>query len=192
MKMGSMSLVAALLVGAAGAARAQPPAEGRGGEGGPGFGMRNPERMEQALREAGATDEQVAKLREQGYQMRKQMISLRAEREQAELEVQHLLGQDKVDREAVLKAVEKLGAVETSIHKLRVQHQLDMRELVGPDTCKKLHKRAFEQRRERREDRGEDRRGGEGWGRKQEGKQDRFEQPPEPEDMPEMGEPPAE
>jgi Spy/CpxP family protein refolding chaperone len=200
MKTGSTSLVAALLVSAAIAAQAQSP---RGGPGMPCCGMRNADRLEQGLRQAGATEEQVAKLREQGYQTRKQMISLRAEREQAELEVQHLLGQDKVDREAVMKAVEKLGAVETSIHKLRIQQQLDMREIVGPDTCSKLRERALERRGEMRDDRGgnkrggnwgggEDQRGEEGWRQRPDERRGRFEAPPEPEEMPETGSPPAE
>ncbi|MBU1693951.1 MAG: periplasmic heavy metal sensor, partial [Verrucomicrobia bacterium] len=167
-------------------------------------GMENMPRMESALREAGATDEQVAQLREQGYQMRKQMIALRAEKEQAELEVQHLLGQDKVDREAVMKAVETLGAVETSLRKLRVQQQLDVREIVGPDTCSKLRERAFERRGQMRDERGgkqrgeswggrgEEKRGEEGWRQKRDEKKGHFQAPPEPEDMPETEAPPAE
>ena len=182
MKGWSKSLLAAAVVGWAGAALAQP-----AGGGGPEFGMRKEARMEQALREAGATDEQVAKLREQIYQARKQMISLHAEKEQAEIEVQHLMMQDKVDREAVLKAVEKLGAVKTSLHRLRIQQQLDMREIVGPDVARKVRAGAADRWREKRQGRGEGKWRGE-MDRPHKGCPFQPSPPPEPEEMPEMEE----
>ncbi len=196
MKNGLRYWGAALLAGAAIAAQAPGPMGGPGlpgcaMPGGGGCPMAGGGR-EQALKAAGATDEQVARVREKMYETRKQMIALRAEQELARMEVQHLLSQDKVDREAVMKAVDKTGAVETSIHKLRVQQQLDLRDIVGADVLKKARESAFEHRRDkqdgRREDRRGDRWGGRGEGKRGEGEgnRGRFQPPPplEPEEIP--------
>lgn len=187
----------ALLAVAAIAAQAQGPMGGPGAEGCP---MQGCGGREQALKAAGATDEQLAQVREKMYEARKQMIALRAEQQLAQLDIQRLMAQDKIDREAVMKAIEKAGAVEVSLHKLRVQQQLDVRDIVGADVLKKAREQAFEHRRDKQEGRRGDR-GGARWGGRGEGKRGegewgrgRFQPPPalEPGEMPEPDEPPSE
>ena len=203
MKRWSKSLMAVALVGAATVALAQRSGGGRDRQGGAscpmmggGPGLEKMMRMEPMLRKAGATDEQLAALKEKAYELRKQMITLHAEQEQSENELQHLLGQDKVDRAAVMKAVEQVGAVKTNIQKLRVQQQLDMRDLLGAEVMGKLRAVSPEGCRMGpregksswgKEMRGQENRDEGGWRRERFGKGPRSERRGEEEDMPEPG-----
>lgn len=206
MKNGLRYWGAALLAGVAIAAQAQDPMGGPGpagcpmqGGGAGGCPMAAGGGREQALKAAGATDAQLAQVREKMYEARKQMIALRADQELARLEIRRLMEQDKVDREAVMKAIDKAGAVEVSLHKLRVQQQLDLRDIVGADVLKRAREAAFEHRRDKQGDRGEGKKGGDRWGGRGEGKHGKGEwgrgpshPPPEPEELPEPVEEPAE
>mgnify|MGYP003587113682 CR=1 FL=1 len=148
-----MTLAAGLAVSAA----AQCPMGGGacGGQPGPrragGSMLQMLVRQEARLRELGATDEQIQKLKTIAYAVRKDMISLMAEREQAELDLQRLMDQPKLDRAAIEKLADQMGSVEARTIKQRLMTQADIRELFGTDLLKQL-------RRDR--PRGEDRREG--------------------------------
>jgi Spy/CpxP family protein refolding chaperone len=148
-------------VGCAGLAWAGPqdddpgrgPGEGRGPEGHPGMAFGRVMHDPEFAKSLGVTDEQIAKLRESSYEMRKQKIKLEAERELAKLEIQQLMEQDKPDREALNKAVEESGRVETELQKLHIQQRLTMDEVLGEETLAKIRDSMRDQVQERSRDR---------------------------------------
>lgn len=126
--------------------------EGRGGPGGggPGFGggdgpgpaagmmLQRVLQNEQMAKKLGLTDEQIATLKSSLLETQKQMIKLRAESELAELEVRRLMGEEQVDRAAVMKAIDAASAAHTAIRKAGVEERLKVRETLGQETLDKI------------------------------------------------------
>ena len=90
------------------------------------------------VQKLGITDEQVEKIKSQAYATKKQVISLNAERELAQLELNELMDADSVDKDSVVKAVEKVGALNTSLHKARVLEKLNVIEILGKEKYDEL------------------------------------------------------
>jgi len=130
--------------------------EGRGGPGGggPGIGggqghgpkagmiLQRVLQNEALAKKAGLTDEQIATLKGSLLETQKQMIKLRAESELAELEVRRLMDEDKVDRAAVMKAIDAASAAHTAIRKAGVEERLKVRETIGQETLNKIRELA--------------------------------------------------
>jgi len=126
--------------------------EGRGGPGGdgpgigggqghgpgPGMILQRVLENEALAKKVGLTDEQIATLKGSLLETQKQMIKLRAESELAELDVRRLMGEDQVDRAAVMKAIEAAGAAHTAIRKAGAEERLKVREIVGQETLDKI------------------------------------------------------
>ena len=128
---------------------------GRGPGGHPGAGVEFLVQHPDVAREAGVTDDQIAKLRTATYEMRKQMIKLEADEELAKLEVDQLMDQPMPDRQAIDKAIDEAGKAETAIEKARVQHKLAVEDILGAETTDKLHSIMREKMEERRHDKGD-------------------------------------
>lgn len=151
----AMTLVGVPLVMAGGPRATRPGARACGGAGpwggapcGPGL-----ERVlgqEERLRDLGVTDDQIQRLKDILFAGRKQMIALWAEREQAQLEIQQLFSRDKIDREALNQAAERLGDVVKQIHQQRVQQRADVQEVLGPQVLHKIREQVGPPLRERR------------------------------------------
>jgi Spy/CpxP family protein refolding chaperone len=77
--------------------------------------------------EIGLEDEQVAKLKNSAFEIKKRQIQLRAELELAALEQANLLTAGEVDEAAIMKAVEKTGHLRTEIGKLGMRKLLLVR-----------------------------------------------------------------
>ncbi|OQW95988.1 MAG: hypothetical protein BWK77_06585 [Verrucomicrobia bacterium A1] len=128
------------------------PGKGPGGggpEGNPGRGMGHVIQNADLAKSLGVTDEQRAKLRESSYELRKKTIQLEADQELARLEVNHLMDQEKPDREALNKAVEEAGRVETELQKVRIQQRLTTEEVLGEETLANIREYMRKQMQER-------------------------------------------
>jgi len=86
----------------------------------------------------GLTDEDIASMKQKAYELQKKMVSLRATKELADIQLNHLMQQSDADKEAVSTAVEAAGAAATALRKATVMHQLEMRELLGAEKLEKL------------------------------------------------------
>lgn len=109
--------------------------------GGPGPGMEigrkaflNPQR----LKEAGATEQQLAALKTFANEQQLKQIDLKAAAEKAELALSQLMDGETVDEKAALKAVDTLSQARAEIFKLEVSSKLKMREILGAEVQKKL------------------------------------------------------
>ena len=146
------------------------PGEGRGGgpegkramgPGGPGDGpgggaamgarilerlLDNPEKM----KEFGITETQAATLQKSFYELEKKMVTLQSEAELAQIELRRLMDADAPDKAAVLAAVEKAGAARTAIQKAQVEQRLNVREVLGDETMKKIKHLVGDRMRQRR------------------------------------------
>lgn len=89
-------------------------------------------------KKAGVTDEQIAKLKEGQMAFEKQMIQMRADVEQAKLDVRHLMQSEKPDRGAIAKAIDHAAAKEVTLRKAGVMRMLDVRETLGQETVDKI------------------------------------------------------
>lgn len=130
------------------------PGAGRGGEGrgphggGPGFGggqgpgagmlLQRVLQNEALAKKVGLTDEQIAALKTSLHETQKQMIKLRSDVELAELEVRRLMGEDNVDRAALMQALDAAGAAQTAMRKAGADERLKLREIVGQETLDKI------------------------------------------------------
>ncbi len=120
------------------------PGQDRGGPGGGpdgghrGGGLQALLDNEDVVKKLGLSDEQVKAVREAGYEHQKVMVSLRADSELAQLDVKKLMDQDTPDTEAVMKALDTAGRLQTEIRKEAVRSQLKVREIIGPEASKQL------------------------------------------------------
>ena len=102
---------------------------------------------------AGLSEEDEQALEDLSYEYRKEIIPLRANSQLAQLEVRRLLGQEKTDEAAVMKAVEAAGQAEIALEKARIAHQLRIRGVLGPEKSAQLREMRRECRVERRQGR---------------------------------------
>jgi Spy/CpxP family protein refolding chaperone len=135
---------------------------GPGGQHGGGMGFMAILQDEDLAREFGLTDKQIDAAQAAAKEHRKQAIRLRGDVELARMELQELMDSDKPDREAVMKAVDKVGATELALEKSNVDLKLQLRDIVGADTMKKIRAKMREERQERRQE--DQRRGPQGGG----------------------------
>jgi Spy/CpxP family protein refolding chaperone len=115
---------------------------GRGHGPGPGMMLQRVLENEALAKKVGLTDEQIATLKSSLLETQKQMIKLRAESELAELEVRRLMGEDKIDRAAVMKAIDAASAAHTAVRKAGVEERLKVRETIGQETLDKIREQA--------------------------------------------------
>lgn len=129
--------------------RQGPGQEGRGGpqmrqggrNGKPNGGLRelmNPRR----LKEAGATDEQLASLKKFADEQRFKRIDLNAAAEKAELTLEMQLSGDTVDEKTALQAADALSQARAALFKQEVSARLKAREILGTDVLKKLREKS--------------------------------------------------
>ena len=108
----------------------------------------NPERM---MEELNLTTEQKDALKQSQRDMQKQMVDLRADVKDARDAARSLMTSASVTREEAMKAVESEAAAELTLRKAMVDHQLKVREIVGPENAAKMIELREERREERRE-----------------------------------------
>ena len=107
--------------------------------------LENPE----LAKRLGVTEEQVKKIKESQFTLEKQMITMRADAEAAKLEVRHLMEGDKVDRDAIGKAIDAAAAKEATLRKTEILRMIDVKEILGSDTIKKIKDTVRERMAER-------------------------------------------
>ena len=131
------------------------PHKGRGPGFGEGLGVLWVIHHPDMARDMGVTDEQIATLRESGYKTRQELAKLRADAELARLEVERLLAESQPNEEALGKAVDEAGRIETQIRKTRLLEQVHVRQILGEETVSKIRSALRERREERNEGRRE-------------------------------------
>ncbi len=145
--------------------------------------LQNPE----LAAKVGLSEAQVKTIREAAYAQREQLVKLRSDAELARMQVEKLSSADKVDKDALMKAIDAAGQQEIAVKKAEMAFQLQVKELVGPEVMKKLRETMKEQFAERRakggpegEGRGEFRRPNAGGGERPQAPwmQDKMEGPP--------------
>jgi Spy/CpxP family protein refolding chaperone len=140
--------------------------------GGPGPGMeigRKPFLNPQRLKEAGATEQQLAALKAFANEQQLKQVDLRATAEKAELALEQLMSNETVDEKAALKAVDALSQARAEIFKLEVSSKLKMKEILGAEVQKKLREMGPPEGMQRQ-----------GRGPQAEGRQPRKDAPPPP------------
>ncbi len=83
------------------------------------------------------SDEQVAKLKALKNETEKQKIRTKADLEILQIELHDLLSQDKVDVKAVDAKVEKMGELQTKMHKAHIHAKLDAKSILTLEQLKK-------------------------------------------------------
>lgn len=107
------------------------------GTGGPGGEFRqgpSPER----LKEAGATDDQLAQLKKVRDEQELAQVDLKAKAEKAQIELKQLMGSEKPDKDAVFAAVDKVSAAKVVLIKSGIAAKLKAREIIGDKVIKKM------------------------------------------------------
>lgn len=140
--------------------------------GGPGPGMeigRKPFLNPQRLKEAGATEQQLAALKAFANEQQLKQVDLRATAEKAELALEQLMSSEAVDEKAALKAVDALSQARAEIFKMEVSSKLKMKEILGAEVQKKLREMGPPEGMQRQ-----------GRGPQAEGRQPRKDAPPPP------------
>ncbi|MFC1452028.1 hypothetical protein ACFLSJ_01635 [Verrucomicrobiota bacterium] len=102
----------------------------------------------------GIEEEQVEKIRDGLFEIRREEIRLHAKMDLAALEQAQLMTEQDADEEAVLKAVEETGAVRTELAKLRVRRVLLLRSTLTSDQIAKAKEFLRERRKDREGDEG--------------------------------------
>jgi len=83
------------------------------------------------------SDEQVAKLRALKSETEKQAIRNKADLEILQIDLHDLLSQNKVDVKAVDARVEKMGELQTKMHKAHIHAKLDAQKILTTEQQKK-------------------------------------------------------
>jgi len=86
----------------------------------------------------GLSDEQVAKLKALKSESEKQAIRTKADLKIERIELHDLLSKDKVDVKGVDTKVEKMGALQTKMHKAHIHARLDAQKILTPEQLKQL------------------------------------------------------
>jgi Spy/CpxP family protein refolding chaperone len=92
----------------------------------------------QRLKEAGATEQQLAALKAFANEQQLKQVDLRATAEKAELTLDQLMSGETVDEKAALKAADALTQARAEIFKLEISSKLKMKEILGAEVQKKL------------------------------------------------------
>lgn len=120
--------------------------EGEGGgrgmgmrhRGGPGMGLAFLANNPEARKRLGITDEQAAKIRQQGLDFRKAEIRGRADLEVKRLELHSLMAADTPDRAAIDRTLQEVGAARMALEKSTIDFHLAMRGALTPEQREKL------------------------------------------------------
>jgi hypothetical protein len=96
--------------------------------------IENPELVERL----GLTEEQVSRLKNKGYELRREVVKLKAELELAAMEQARMLTAESVDKAALMAAVEKTGAIRTEIGKRRMLQVLLIKDTLNEDQLRQL------------------------------------------------------
>ncbi|MFO7871645.1 MAG: hypothetical protein R6V03_09475 [Kiritimatiellia bacterium] len=146
----------------------------RGKAGGPGGGGSMHEMLliqvlqnRELAEEVGLNDDQVEKLKDRMYELRKERIRLRAEQELAGLEQARRMAGENVDEDAVMEAVEEKYEITKEMAKLKVKEILAVKQNLTEEQIGKIRKVMRERMRERMKQRKESMK------RDREGKHDR-------------------
>jgi len=83
-------------------------------------------------KQAGITDDQVAKIRQQESDFRKTEIRSRADLEVKRLELKDLLDSDKPDRAAIDSKLQEISVSQVALEKAAIDHRLDLRDAITP------------------------------------------------------------
>jgi len=102
-------------------------------------------------KEIGLTEKQVGTLRNSTYELKKELIDLKAKQEKAALEQARLMTAGEIDEEALMRAVEETGEVTTEIAKLKVKHLLFVKKTLTLEQIEKI-KEIISERTSRRGD----------------------------------------
>lgn len=119
----------------------------------------------------GLSEEQLSRLRDTAYALRKEHVALRAKLELAAIEQARLMTRDDVDQDALMKAVEDTGAIRTQMAKLRVRQLLAIRETLTEEQRAAVRKHMRRRFQEHRRNTGDSTRRGE-WRDKMKGRRD--------------------
>lgn len=90
------------------------------------------------LKDLGATDQQIQALKEAAYEQDKQMVTLRANLERAEIELRHLMDAPAVDKKAVTETVDTINAARGELFKAEILNMLKVRETLGEKLFRQL------------------------------------------------------
>jgi len=124
----------------------------RMGEKGPGGMIErlldNPELMEKA----GISKEQLTAIKNAMDEIEIKMIDLRAEMEKAGIAQAQLMSQEKIDEDAIMKAVEKTGEIRTKMAKLHIQSMLTIKKSITPEQMAKIKELLSQRRKEMSEE----------------------------------------
>jgi hypothetical protein len=96
----------------------------------------------QALKQAGATDEQLEQLKELHQDQEVKRVELRAEVEKAQIALKQLMSDPEASEKDVLKAVEAAGEARTEILKQGIIAKFKAREILGEEVTGKLREMA--------------------------------------------------
>jgi len=112
---------------------------GRGdGEGSKGDSSKQRPNREQLAKKLDLTPEQQKALKELRQDFQVQMIDLRASVQKARLEVKNQMSREAVNRDDIMLAVETEAAAELAVKKAMIDHQLKVREVVGPEKAEQM------------------------------------------------------
>ena len=115
--------------------RPEGPGQGQGGEirqgAMPMQGQRPMMGPAERLKELGATEQQIQALKQVSYEQDKQMVTLRANVERAEIELRHLMDAASVDKKAITETLDVLGAARAELFKAETLNMLKIREALG-------------------------------------------------------------
>jgi len=120
--------------------RGGPQMEFRGQRGGPHGGQGGDYPSPESLKEAGATDEQIEKIKKVQEENKLKQVDLKAAVEKAQLELKQLMTSEKPDKDAIFAAVDKAAAARTALMKNGISARLQAREILGDEIAKKLRK----------------------------------------------------
>jgi Spy/CpxP family protein refolding chaperone len=107
----------------------------------------------------GLTQEQKDALEAIRHDAQTEMVDLRAAVQKARLETKRLMDQPDASRDAILAAVAAEGTAQQALRTAMTEHQLAVRDAIGPEKAAQLRDLRREQMQERREARGSDDRG---------------------------------
>jgi Spy/CpxP family protein refolding chaperone len=112
----------------------------RGGFGGGqrGFGLTRALRDPAIRQQAGITDDQFAKIRQQESDFRKAQIRDRADLQVKRIDLRDLISADKPDRAAIDSKLQDISTSQLALEKAAVDFRLDMRDAITPPQREKL------------------------------------------------------
>lgn len=108
-------------------------------------------RVRQALN---LTPEQQQKMGDLRYQHQKDMIKLREEVSLKRLDLRHEMEKDSPDRATVDRLAEEMGALRVHMGRLKVDHLLDVRQVLTPEQWSKARELMQARRAQRKAGRG--------------------------------------